>query len=556
METSGAYWHEKYREALDALRRELERKRRLARKEDKGEGEDGGWLIACGFTVNLDMVHKLQSRETGQVIEEVMGEVAAWARDRQARDEQARGPAQGSKRVDEGGPVRISGDGISGYMPGGMPIDIAGGRPGNTGNTSLPRVIRTPQDFIAVLVRLLEEGRGGEWQVATGEMAEWLKVKFPGDFKIGGTGAQAANALSSLGFQCALHAPNLSCGQAKHLNSRIRIPRGGDLLAPLEACRESDPDELHFIIEYDPGLEVTVAGRTIRPVTSNRIILPYDRMLSSFEIDGDFIDYVLNHAPAISSLLVTGFNALRADEDWVDRVDRVAEFVREFRSRNAGALIHLEEGDTRCGEGRRYMIEHLYRMVDSVGMNEDEFRDITGVQADRDPVRSVETLMGLLEAYGLKRVNLHTRDFSLSATRLDPEKEQRAQLVASLLAANRARTGAFGDLEAVARNTSLPLSVRGLDVERRLQESIGLAGGRKEIVLGRQSAGPAQRPVKVQESGQWRDAGEGGVSGRRANGRWSSGRAWIVFSPARNVERPACTVGLGDSYTAGILAMY
>ena len=483
-----AYWHEKYRGALDSLRQGLER--RLERRKDEW---DGG-IIACGFTVNLDMVHKLQSRETGQVIEEVMGKGAIWAQDRQAQ---------------------------------------------------VPQAIETPQDFVAVLIRLLEEGRGGEWQVASEEMAEWLKARFPGSFKIGGTGAQVANALSSLGLRCLLHAPNLSCEQAKHLNGGIRIPRGGSLLAPLDACREGDSDELHCIIEYDPGLEVVVAGRTIRPAASNRIILPYDRVLSAFKLDRDFTDYVLNHAPAISSLLITGFNSLKAEEDWIDRVDRVAEFVEVFRSLNSEAFIHLEEGDTRCSGGRRYMIEHLYTEVDSVGMNEDEFRDITGVQPERDPVRSVEALRWLLETHGLERINLHTRDFSLSITRLDPEREQRAQLVASLIAANRARTGSFGDFEAVAQNIELPLSARGLAIGRQLQESIGLAGGQKEIMLNQQSR-PAQQLVRAREAGRSCGAGEA----------WVGKRAWIVFSPARNVERPECTVGLGDSYTAGILAIY
>lgn len=123
---------------------------------------------------------------------------------------------------------------------------------------------------------------------------------------------------------------------------------------------------------------------------------------------------------------------------------------------------------------------------------------------------------------------MHTRDFILSLVKpgygIPSEKEQLALLFGAAVAATRAFTGRFGDLEDVREaigSAELHLSERGLAEHRDLARRLKAEGVDTETFL---TTGIAE--MKDHST---------------------------VFAVTRIIDNPSSTVGVGDCLVAGIL---
>ncbi|HET7095515.1 MAG TPA: hypothetical protein VFI22_18635, partial [Thermomicrobiales bacterium] len=108
----------------------------------------------------------------------------------------------------------------------------------------------------------------------------------------------------------------------------------------------------------------------------------------------------------------------------------------------------------------------------------------------------------------------HTQDYCLTLTAGDPDREQRALLYGSLVAGAHARFGAFPKPGDLRRALTAAAGAESLDAERQLAAACGLTGGVARLDDG-----------------------------------------WVVFAPTLAAPVPAGTVGLGDSFTGGVLAL-
>lgn len=158
------------------------------------------------------------------------------------------------------------------------------------------------------------------------------------------------------------------------------------------------------------------------------------------------------------------------------------------------------------------IVAPLHPVVSSIGLNIDELRELLavhGVTMAAPGPALVAQLRWLRERYPTPRLSLHTREFCLTLSDGDPAVERAALLFAALVATTRARIAAFpemGDLADTLRNAQI--NVDGLAVLR---------------ALGADDEGYAAEGV--------------------------------VATPGLAIAGPVATVGLGDSFTGGVLAM-
>jgi ADP-dependent phosphofructokinase/glucokinase len=169
-------------------------------------------------------------------------------------------------------------------------------------------------------------------------------------------------------------------------------------------------------------------------------------------------------------------------------------------------FIHLELGAMPDFRHVRQIVEELYPFVTSIGMNIDELRELLAVDgiAMAAPGPELVAQMRVLSAqFPTPRCSVHTREFCLTLTERDVDQERDALLFGSLTAATRARIAAFPTLSDLATTLEQgKINVAGLELVDDLS----------------------------------------GVPG-------------VVVTPGIAFTGPTATVGLGDSFTGGLLAM-
>jgi ADP-dependent phosphofructokinase/glucokinase len=234
------------------------------------------------------------------------------------------------------------------------------------------------------------------------------------------------------------------------------------------------------------------AGQTVsgkRVPRSSRTIVRFDH--SELQHDDQFDRLSIELAKTAGAGIICGFNEV-APETLAAEIDYAAAQASAWR-RAGLAFVHLELGDFTSEADCSTTIERMLPEVTSVGMSLSELRGII-----RDERRPEAAAISLAETFGLERICVHADEWALAVTRGDAERELVALQAGCLLASSRAAAGDF-------------------TVPRQLPDSVRFAD-----------------PPWLRSS--------------RATAGWS-----IVCCPAPYLERPAATIGLGDTFLAGTL---
>jgi ADP-dependent phosphofructokinase/glucokinase len=375
-----------------------------------------------------------------------------------------------------------------------------------------PRVTsaETVEDLLAGIAQCIAAGDGTDLPISEA-VQDWLLARMNGRLQIGGTGAQAAATLATLGFPTLLHLTGYSPQQIAVLPHResmaVGMPDG--LLTIEAAVRPDDPTMWHPALEFAAGLPAPLAGRPLAPAP-NRVLIHYDPVNAAFGIDPGFAAAMADPGIAIGALLISGFSQVEGDATRAALLREVAAAARAWRAARPGLFVHLELGAMPDFSAVAGIVAALQPVVTSIGMNVDELRELLvvhGVTMAAPGPALMTQLRDLAARYPVSRFSVHTREYCLTLTNGDPAREQDALLFGSLVAATRCRIGTFptlADLEETL--VSSPVNAEGLAFLRALG---------------------------VSDAAQ-----EGG----------------IVATPGLAVEA-AASVGLGDSFTGGVLAM-
>lgn len=228
------------------------------------------------------------------------------------------------------------------------------------------------------------------------------------------------------------------------------------------------------------------------PKRSTRIIVRFDD--PGLEHDSDFDALTRSRSASAGAALVAGFSAV-ADDELEGEIERVFALTGDWRA--AGIpTIHLEMSGFSSAAARDRVIEASAGSgVTSIGMSHSEFAELHpgGLPADALP----RAMVVLGDRLGFDRVCVHADQWAASATRNDSETEREALMAGCLLASSRAAKGH-------------PVVPSGVDPRARFD------------------------PVPFDAS--------------LRSGEWQ-----IVAVPSPYLERPATTLGLGDTFTAGCL---
>jgi len=233
-----------------------------------------------------------------------------------------------------------------------------------------------------------------------------------------------------------------------------------------------------------------LAGRAVAGIVPRRTTRVIVRFADDgMDHDARFVAASRRLASEAAGAIFAGFNAIPGGE----RDATLARAAAIAGSWLAGglALVHLELGDFPNPDDRPAVLAGLAGSFTSLGMSLSELGALLPGDAPvRDKARDVAEMLGV------ERVSIHADDWALAVTRGDPWRERQALLAGCLLAASRAAAGRPVVPEA------LPPGVRF----------------------------HLPHPAFAEADG-WYD----------------------VSCPAPWLERPASTIGLGDTFVAGTM---
>lgn len=372
--------------------------------------------------------------------------------------------------------------------------------------------IDSMEDFARIVTHFLAAGRGAEVDIAA-PVCEILESRFETAYALGGTCAQGAAALGALGFPATAYLTDRSRAVCD-LMDRPGIALYADgRVAPIGACVSGEPPVRHVILQYPQGAEVKARGITYRAPASNRMILDDDQVHKTLPIEPGFLAWCEEHASDIRVLGISGFNAIVDLQVLTDRLDLLTAHYKAFRARNPRAAIYLEGAYYLNPDVKDLAFERLARSVDVLGMNEEELVEHAarlGRRTDTGNLPSIlEALQRLLSRCPAKGIVLHTADYSMYFGRKLPGVDlPKGLALGNLMSGTRARTGRYGTkADCLETLETQPLSAAGVQMASAL-------------------------------------------SGIR------TGEHLVQLVPTLRMEQPRCTIGLGDTFTAGMLTAF
>jgi ADP-dependent phosphofructokinase/glucokinase len=291
--------------------------------------------------------------------------------------------------------------------------------------TSIPAALA----LAAELERRAGAGIGGEIVVDWPDGPAWLERHCSGAMRVGGTAAQAAVTLTTLGAPALLALEDRSRPQLAVLRPDVLLATPAGLTEVRRVCPSGGGKPAHYLFEYTAGRPV---GGVVPP-RSSRVIVRFQD--DDLEWDDGFVGLSAQLAGEAGAAILSGFNAVPSA-----RLPRVLEDVAALAGlwREAGLdVVHLESADYPDDAKLANVLQALGGVATSLGMSASELERLRP-GPEPPPFRAV----AVGEAVGVRRVLVHGDEWALCASRRgDPDREFRALLAGCLIAASRAAAG-------------------------------------------------------------------------------------------------------------------
>ena len=268
---------------------------------------------------------------------------------------------------------------------------------------------------------------GGEMHSKWAQGPAWLRAALRPRDSIGGTGPQAAWALSALGAPALVALAGRNERLLQVFPPKALLALRGCAVRPRSVVPSRGCGSEIFIFEYRAGTQLQ--GQQI--TKSDRVIVRFDD--PGIERDREF-ETLSSGLAGHGMALIGGLGSVsRAQID--GELEYLADLVCAWR-RAGLRFVHLELGGYTDEAVLDAVLEKAGSIADSLGMNAPEFDDV----APGLPL-APESLRAKAVQTGVARLCLHTDRWAAAITRGAMDQERGALLAGSLLAAARAAHG-------------------------------------------------------------------------------------------------------------------
>ncbi len=311
------------------------------------------------------------------------------------------------------------------------------------------------RDLARWLHHRILNGRGGE-VLAERRGFDWIVRTFRGTPTMGGTGAQVSRVLASLGVQSVLALSDRTAAQLDTMDDGLRVVGDdGGLHSPREITPSpARPNDPIFVFQFTQGVLLRGAVGDAEAIITRRSTRIILRAPAR-ALDLDDAFAAYVEDHRLTTMLLSGFQT--AEPAAVEPTR--AWFQDRFAwLADRPRLVHFEIAEYESHEHARSAVAGLTGFANSLGMSLSELGQLASIP---DPA---EAAVAIANELGLDRVSVHADDFAFVVTTGDPALEEEALLAGCLLAASRAVTGAPvlpREMPAGTTLSPLPASLRG-----------------------------------------------------------------------------------------------
>lgn len=368
-------------------------------------------------------------------------------------------------------------------------------------------IIHTMEDFARISSYYLLRGLGGNFDITNIEVCNYLRNKFSSEFSLGGTCAQGAAAIGEMGFPVNMHLTDACKEVCEMLNRKgTTVIEGKKMISVMDGAAKEDPI-YHFILQFKKGDTLKVLGREEKIPLSNRLILFYDTVHKEVPIKQDFMDYWNAAVKSPSSYLMSGFDAI-IDETIIDqRLKELEPHLQIMRQKHPNTVTYFEGAFYMNSRVKEKVLDCIGKYADILGMNEEELSEQVkraGYEIDIDQIEEVLVGLDLIRSrFKVAGIVLHTKDYSMYyGDKLEGIDIEKGLTIGNIMSATRARIGKYGNQKDCEETLELALSEKGLRFAEIVENS------------------------KQSQS--------------------------VILVPSKYMEFPKYTIGLGDTFTAGV----
>lgn len=363
------------------------------------------------------------------------------------------------------------------------------------------------EDFARVVAYFACNGYGGEVEITSGEVIEELKNYFEVQYGLGGTCAQGAAALGAMGMPVMVHITDQSKEVLEWLDYEGMESTMNGERVPLKECASGEEPLIHLIMQYTKGDIIRMGETECEVPLSNRLIMDYDQVHKVMPVRSEFLEYMESHAEMMYSYDISGFNAIVELDVLKERLEELEKHYKILKERNPGLKIYFESAHFISAKIRDYLYSVLSKYMDIMGMNEEELVDLTKKQehpVDKDDIVSVmEGLDYLLDLYPVQGIVMHSKDYSLYyGEPMQGIDLEMGLTLGNLMSGTRARIGRYGTKEDCKESMELSLSPIGVEFAQKISQ------------------------MQLKHT--------------------------AILVPSRYMEKPRYTIGLGDTFVAGM----
>ncbi|WP_208586103.1 ADP-dependent glucokinase/phosphofructokinase [Gracilibacillus suaedae] len=367
------------------------------------------------------------------------------------------------------------------------------------------KVINTIEDFIRTVVYFCREGIGGEVDIADTQLIEHI---FPTKYGMGGTATQGAMALAAIQCPSLVHLTDDSKAVCDILDSPYiyTISSNGNLIHTNQVSQQAE-QEIHFIIQFKKGDNIHLKDESFEIPSSNRIIITKITVNETVPFSKPYFQYIEDNAKQISSNVLSSFNAIKYTDVLMERLNFVKKHIKKYRSNNPSGMVFFEDAHYHSDQVKKLCMETIYAQVDIVCMNEEELDQILKIYdfpINIDEIIScVEGVKFIKKHLKIKKgVIVHTKDYSMYVGDDLQSDIESGLIYGNMLATTKAIFGSYGSKQQIEKTLELPLSEIGV----KNRETISNSSYHHEAVI----------------------------------------------VPTKYIDKPKYTIGLGDSFVAGV----
>ncbi|MHA1203227.1 MAG: ADP-dependent glucokinase/phosphofructokinase [Candidatus Heimdallarchaeaceae archaeon] len=356
-----------------------------------------------------------------------------------------------------------------------------------------PSYIENIFGFFLCLFNSIKHGKADEVLTNSQELSKWIENTFEiKETKIGGQAGIIANLYSKLGLkQVLLSLPVLDNNLVSLLNSNILTLSKNDTGYSIDKISKKDNSLeaplVHYIFEFTAGTYV-IGNQKIECNRANRFILSHDEINTKLKFNEGFLDYCDEFLSEYFLAIISGFHLINRETNpslsFYDVMKPVEIMLKKWKTTNPNLYLHLEIASTKSIELRKTIIETLFPLVDSIGLNEQELMSYIEVVNSKithklgEPMGSVlvfRALNEILNKYPNLRIHFHFLGYFLILSKPIEQKEAKIRkqglLMSSLLAAIKAEGKEITSLDEI-QNVSLDISSKGLEELKQLQKHL------------------------------------------------------------------------------------